>query len=115
MTTSGSLTTNGLSPAPAAAPDNNLLMRSDLEFISAPRFRSPTTRAGGRVERSLVLLFRGAARPDRRRPLLDLALDELGQVAGAALVRRHDIEAEILQLGAHRRIVHYFRERGIEL
>src|ERR1700716_4202831 len=97
MTTSGSVSTNGLSADPTAAPDNNLPMRSDFEVM-------------------LGSLLSGRARQsDRRRPFLDLALDEIRKVAWRALLRRHHIEAEILELAAHCRNVHHFRKRGIEL
>src|SRR5258708_36490325 len=103
MTTSGSLSTNGLPVDPPPVPDSSLLMRCPLDVISVPRFPSDP------------LLSEGATQSERGRPLLDLVPDEIREVGGAALFRRHHIEAEILELAAYRRIVHHFGKRGIEL
>src|SRR5262245_54961429 len=56
-----------------------------------------------------------AARLDRHRPLLDLALHELTEILRRHLLRRRDLRAHGLQALAHRRGLGRLDDRGVEL
>src|SRR5579883_3673147 len=100
----------GWTAAPEAAPRSGGRVAATVTSVMAtailPRRRH--------VAREALSIERGAARPDRWAPFLDLAADEAVEPFGRALVLGHHRVAELLQALTRLRVVERGAERLVE-
>src|SRR5689334_14988380 len=75
----------------------------------------PATRSFSFGKNVSPLVAGCTAGADRGRPFVDLAADEISEISGAALAWGHHIEAEVLELAAHRGLIDHLGQRRIEL